>query len=72
MDMAAFAINIRVLFDYPFLYFLKNFYVGYQETQFLELCCKVEELEPKADNCTKVSRSEKQKRTGDNSTTKKG
>ena len=53
-DMAGFAINTHVLFAYPKLMFNLRATVGYQESDFLEQCCTIQDLEPKADNCTKV------------------
>ena len=54
VDMAGFALNTHVLFAYPQLMFNPKAKVGYQESDFLEQCCTIQELEPKADNCTKV------------------
>ena len=54
VDMAGFALNTHVLFAYPNLMFMLNITAGYQEWYFLKQCCTIQDLEPKADNCTKV------------------
>jgi hypothetical protein len=53
--MAGFALNTKLFHYNPHLYFWKTVPIGYQETRFLELCCSMKDLEPKADGCTKVS-----------------
>ncbi|CAG2231439.1 B3GAT3 [Mytilus edulis] len=57
VDMAGFAINTNVLWDYYPMRFetivpAKTCCMA--ETHFLEQCCTREDIEPKADNCTKV------------------
>jgi len=55
MDMAGFAINVNVLWDYhPMVFDTNPRWCCMLETSFLELCCTVEDIEPLADNCTKV------------------
>ncbi|KAK3082751.1 hypothetical protein FSP39_004291 [Pinctada imbricata] len=56
VDMASFAINVDVLFKNPKLQFASNYSNGYLETKFLEQFTDLSELEPLADNCTKVKR----------------
>lgn len=53
--MAGFAVNLELLLRIPAAKF--NFSVprGYLETSFLTHLIKIDELEPKAANCTKVS-----------------
>ncbi|KAJ8300703.1 hypothetical protein KUTeg_022222, partial [Tegillarca granosa] len=52
VDMAGFALNVNVLFDYPNMIFPYDCPPGFQETMFLEQCCQLKELEPMAENCT--------------------
>ncbi|CAC5373332.1 B3GAT3 [Mytilus coruscus] len=57
VDMAGFAINTNVLWDYYPMRFetiVPADTCCMAETHFLEQCCTREEIEPKADNCTKV------------------
>ncbi|XP_076090146.1 galactosylgalactosylxylosylprotein 3-beta-glucuronosyltransferase 2-like isoform X1 [Mytilus galloprovincialis] len=54
IDMAGFALNTKMFYFNPQLYFWKTFRVGYQETMFLEICCLLRDLEPKGNGCTKV------------------
>lgn len=55
IDMAGFAINVNVLWDYhPMRFDTHPKYCCMMETSFLELCCTIDEIEPLADNCTKV------------------
>jgi len=54
IDMAGFAINVRLILDNPQLEFSFEVPRGYQESTILAVTTK-EELEPKADKCTKVS-----------------
>ncbi|KAK3743270.1 hypothetical protein QZH41_016131 [Actinostola sp. cb2023] len=55
IDMAGFAINIRkIISQYPDASFQPQVRPGLMETSFLEQITRVEELEPKADNCMKV------------------
>ncbi|KAK3082999.1 hypothetical protein FSP39_011258 [Pinctada imbricata] len=58
VDMASFAINVDVLFKNPYLQFVSNYSNGYLETKFLEQFTDLPELEPKANNCTKVRRTQ--------------
>ncbi|KAK3084677.1 hypothetical protein FSP39_017297 [Pinctada imbricata] len=53
VDMAAFAINVDVLFRNPKLQF-ESKHPGYLETNFLEKITTMSELEPKSYNCTRV------------------
>ena len=57
MDMAGFAVNLQLLFEFPDAKFKLRVKRGYLESAFLEQLTRKDELEPKADNCTKVSRS---------------
>ncbi|XP_063062427.1 galactosylgalactosylxylosylprotein 3-beta-glucuronosyltransferase 2-like [Engraulis encrasicolus] len=55
VDMAGFAVNLHLLLAKPKARFiLKGARGGHQETDFLSLLTKVEDLEPLANNCTKV------------------
>ena len=54
MDMAGFAINLKLLFEFPDAKFKLRVKRGYLESDFLEQLTRKDELEPKADNCTKV------------------
>ncbi|XP_071158804.1 galactosylgalactosylxylosylprotein 3-beta-glucuronosyltransferase 1-like [Mytilus edulis] len=54
IDMAGFALNTKTFYFNDDLYFWKSFQEGYQETSFLEICCTLNDLEPKANGCTKV------------------
>lgn len=54
VDMAGFAITVRVFRDNPTA--LMPFKVGYEEDGLLKnLNINIKEIEPKAENCTKVS-----------------
>ena len=54
--MAAFAINIKVLLvDRPTARFDPDVKPGFLETSFLEQITTKKEMEPKAENCLKVS-----------------
>ena len=58
-DMAGFAINLRLFLDNPNVWFNINAPEGTQETSLLtQIGIKVDDLEPKADNCTKASNIE--------------
>jgi len=64
MDMAGFAVNVRLFLDRPKAKFAYHVRRGYQESEFLShLNIELTDLEPKADKCTKVyvwhTRSEK-------------
>ncbi|XP_034778256.1 galactosylgalactosylxylosylprotein 3-beta-glucuronosyltransferase 1-like [Acipenser ruthenus] len=55
IDMAGFAINIRLVIKRPWANFqLSGVKGGYQETSLLKELVTIAELEPKAANCTKV------------------
>ncbi len=56
MDMAGFAVNIKLLFEFPEAKFLSRVKRGYLESAFLDQLTSRSELEPKADNCTKVGK----------------
>ena len=56
IDMAAFAINLkRLLVDRPTARFDPDVRPGFLETSFLEQVTTMEEMEPKAEKCLKVS-----------------
>ena len=51
--MAGFAVNLRLIQEKPDVYFGGT--SGYLETEFLsKISVDIHDLEPKADNCTKV------------------
>ncbi|XP_063068651.1 galactosylgalactosylxylosylprotein 3-beta-glucuronosyltransferase 2-like [Engraulis encrasicolus] len=54
IDMAGFAVNLHVLLAKPNARFVMKGVGGVQETDFLSLLTKVEDLEPLANNCTRV------------------
>ncbi|KAJ8300157.1 hypothetical protein KUTeg_021676 [Tegillarca granosa] len=54
VDMAGFALNVKVLFDHPNMKFSYNTENSFQETEFLQQCCTRDDLEPLADECTKI------------------
>lgn len=54
MDMAGFAVNAEMFFDFPDVAFKLEVRRGYQETELLRQIVTMDELEPKADSCTKV------------------
>ncbi|MGH0173805.1 UNVERIFIED_CONTAM: hypothetical protein FKN15_010479 [Acipenser sinensis] len=55
IDMAGFSVNIQVILANPKAVFKRRgSQPGMQESDFLKQITKVEELEPKAQNCTKV------------------
>lgn len=54
IDMAGFAVNLQHLLMHPAAEFSFNVERGFQETALLSQLVTVNELEPKADNCTKV------------------
>ena len=56
VDMAGFAVNLRLIQEKTNAWFNPNTRSGVQETDFLsKLGIEGYDLEPKADNCTKVS-----------------
>ncbi|XP_025405622.1 galactosylgalactosylxylosylprotein 3-beta-glucuronosyltransferase S-like [Sipha flava] len=53
VDMAGFAINVQLLFKYP--YATMPYKVGFEEDRFLSaLAIQLDEIEPKAENCTRI------------------
>lgn len=60
IDMAGFAVNLQHLLSNPNAEFSFNVERGFQESALLSQLVKIEELEPKADNCTKVISRNKQ------------
>ncbi|XP_053371560.1 galactosylgalactosylxylosylprotein 3-beta-glucuronosyltransferase 1 [Clarias gariepinus] len=55
IDMAGFAVNLQLILSKPQAYFkLNGVKGGYQESSLLGELVTLSELEPKADNCTKV------------------
>lgn len=54
IDMAGFALNAEVLWEYHPMRFNTTSNSGFQETNFLEICCTLDDIEPLADGCTKV------------------
>lgn len=58
IDMAGFAINLRLILFKPQAYFkLRGVKGGYQESSLLRELVTLNDLEPKASNCTKVDRA---------------
>ncbi|XP_052075966.1 galactosylgalactosylxylosylprotein 3-beta-glucuronosyltransferase 2-like [Mytilus californianus] len=50
-----YTINVKFLWKYhPRFTSMKDFHNGFEEIKFLEQCCTVDEIEPRADNCTKI------------------
>lgn len=55
IDMAGFAVNLRLILSKPQAYFkLRGVKGGYQESSLLKELVTLGDLEPKAANCTKV------------------
>lgn len=54
MDMAGFALNVKVLWEYHPMRFNATSTPGVQETNFLQICCTLNDIEPLADYCTKI------------------
>ncbi|KOB71472.1 putative glucuronyltransferase I [Operophtera brumata] len=54
IDMAGFAINATLFLDHPDAKFSRKVQSGFQESEILKYMTKTEDLEPLADNCTKV------------------
>ncbi|GCB62575.1 hypothetical protein scyTo_0004272 [Scyliorhinus torazame] len=55
IDMAGFAVNLKVILSHPKAVFKRSgSQPGMQESDFLKQITTVQELEPKAANCTKV------------------
>lgn len=56
IDMAGFAVNLRLILSKPQAYFkLRGVKGGYQESSLLRELVTLNDLEPKAANCTKVN-----------------
>lgn len=57
IDMAGFAVNLRLILSKPQAYFkLRGVKGGYQESSLLKELVTLGDLEPKAANCTKVKK----------------
>ncbi|XP_073513422.1 galactosylgalactosylxylosylprotein 3-beta-glucuronosyltransferase 1 isoform X1 [Phyllobates terribilis] len=55
IDMAGFSVNLRLILQRPQAYFkLRGVKGGYQESSLLRELVTLNDLEPKADNCTKI------------------
>ena len=54
MDMAGFAVSVKLVRDNPEACFDGEAPMGFLESSFLKGLVTMDELEPKADNCTKV------------------
>ncbi|XP_015918181.2 galactosylgalactosylxylosylprotein 3-beta-glucuronosyltransferase I [Parasteatoda tepidariorum] len=54
IDMAGFAVNLTLLLEHPEAGFSLSIPRGYQESNLLKSLVGIDQLEPKADNCTKV------------------
>ncbi|XP_018430958.1 PREDICTED: galactosylgalactosylxylosylprotein 3-beta-glucuronosyltransferase 1-like [Nanorana parkeri] len=54
IDMAGFAINLKLILEKRTAIFRLDVAAGYQEPSLLQDLVTMEELEPKADNCTKI------------------
>lgn len=54
MDMAGFAVSLKLVLANPDACFDGNAPMGFLESSFLQGLVTIDELEPKADNCTKV------------------
>lgn len=55
MDMAGFAVNLQLILDHPNAWFVMDAGRGNLESSLLtQLDVKLEDLEPRADNCSKV------------------
>ncbi|XP_075976849.1 galactosylgalactosylxylosylprotein 3-beta-glucuronosyltransferase I-like isoform X2 [Anticarsia gemmatalis] len=54
IDMAGFAINATMFLDHPEAKFSRKVQSGFQESEILKYFTTTDELEPLADNCTKV------------------
>lgn len=64
IDMAGFAVSIKLILEKPHASFkLEGVKGGYQETSLLKDLVTMDGLEPKAANCTKVSRTRNLKDT---------
>jgi len=54
MDMASFAVNLNLVLAHPSARFSQFVKRGMQESHFLRNLVSINDLEPKADSCTKV------------------
>ncbi|XP_063625034.1 galactosylgalactosylxylosylprotein 3-beta-glucuronosyltransferase I-like isoform X1 [Cydia splendana] len=54
IDMAGFAVNATLFLDFPEAKFSRKVQSGFQESEILKYVVTQQELEPLADNCTKV------------------
>ena len=54
IDMAGFAINVNLILAHPSARFSQFVKRGMQESHFLQNLVSINDLEPKADSCTKV------------------
>ena len=54
LDMAGFSVNMNLFLNKPKAKFAYQVKHGHQETKFLRHLVTLDELEPKADLCTKV------------------
>lgn len=54
IDMAGFSINLKLLLQHPNAAFNPDVPRGYVETSLLRQIIDINEMEPKAENCTKV------------------
>lgn len=76
LDMAGFAINLSHFLKHPEAKFSYNVARGYQESEILRHLTTPDQLEPKADNCTKVyvwhTRTEAPKLQSEKELNKKG
>ncbi|XP_061606695.1 galactosylgalactosylxylosylprotein 3-beta-glucuronosyltransferase 1 [Phyllopteryx taeniolatus] len=54
IDMAGFAINLHLILSKPQAYFKLDAKGGYQESSLLKELVTLNDLEPKAENCTKI------------------
>lgn len=54
IDMAGFAINLDLILLHPNVKFSYEMEIGFQESEFLGKITTRDDLEPLADNCTKV------------------
>lgn len=54
MDMSGFAVNLSLILSKPNAVFNYSMKKGYLESEFLSFFITREELEPLADNCTKI------------------
>ncbi|XP_076353940.1 galactosylgalactosylxylosylprotein 3-beta-glucuronosyltransferase 2-like isoform X2 [Tachypleus tridentatus] len=54
IDMAGFAVNVTLLLEHQEAEFSLKVPRGYQESHLLKYLVKIEDLEPRANNCTKV------------------